>query len=48
MEAGTEIKEETARLERKLKAEHEAEMAGLKVAQRDRENQLSVIWTIPA
>jgi len=39
-EAGTEIREEIARLERKLKAEHEFEMAELKRAQRESENQI--------
>jgi len=42
-EAGAEIREEIAKLERKLKAEHEIEMTELKVAQRDRENHFSVI-----
>lgn len=42
-EAGSEIREEIAKLERKLKAEHEIEMRELQVAQRDRENRFSVI-----
>jgi protein-arginine kinase activator protein McsA len=42
-EAGVEIREEIAKLEWKLKAEHETEMRELQVAQRDRENRFSVI-----
>ncbi|KAG0649196.1 GTP-binding A [Hyphodiscus hymeniophilus] len=45
-EAGTEIKEEMAKLERKLKAEHEHEILELKGAQRDRKNRFSVFWLI--
>ncbi|SMQ55269.1 unnamed protein product [Zymoseptoria tritici ST99CH_3D7] len=39
-EAGIEIREEMAKLELKLKAEHKAELDGLKAAQRDRNTQL--------
>ncbi|KAH9205376.1 P-loop containing nucleoside triphosphate hydrolase protein [Leptodontidium sp. 2 PMI_412] len=40
-EAGVEIREEIAKLERKLKAEHEIEMRELEVAQRDRNRELA-------
>jgi hypothetical protein len=40
-EAGAEIREEIAQLERKLRAEYKSEMTELKAAQRDRENLLS-------
>ena len=40
-EAGAEIREEMAQLERKLRAEYQCEMKELKAAQRDRENLLS-------
>jgi hypothetical protein len=39
--AGIEIREEIAKLEQKLKAEHDAEMQELKAAQANRKNPMS-------
>lgn len=44
-EAGMEIRDEMAKLERKLRAEHKAELNKLRAAQRNCENHFPVIYS---